>query len=77
MNQEFSYENQPYVAELMKFINANPAKPGLCHVVIEHDDWCSALLGTGPCICRPVVRTANRKERRKLKATSKPSRVSP
>lgn len=71
MSEKFSYENQPYVAEIVKYLSAHPAKPGLHHIITEHDDWCPLLLGTGPCICRPVVRTANRKERRKLKARAK------
>lgn len=72
MSEEFGYENQPYVAELMKFISANPTlKPGLHHIQIGHDEWCPLLLGTGPCICLPVVCSPNRKERRATKKRAK------
>lgn len=68
-NEEYGYENQPYIAELLKFISEHPVTtPGLHHTIVEHDDWCPLLLGTGPCVCRPVVRSPNRKERRRMKA---------
>jgi len=64
----FRYANQPYVAELLK--NAadltEQSTPGVHHVMVVHSAWCPLLLGTGPCICRPVVRKLTRHERRKL-----------
>ena len=70
MSGDYGYPDQPYLAELLRLVAEGQleTRPGLQHVIIEHDDWCPLLLNTGPCICRPVVREPNRKERRKLKA---------
>jgi hypothetical protein len=68
---DYGYLNQPYVEDLLGI----DAKPGeVRHVMIEHDDWCPALLGTGYCVCRPVVRPPNREERRRIaRATTTPA----
>lgn len=67
---DYDYSDQPYLAELLRHVAEGKleTQPGLYHVMIEHDDWCPLLLGTGPCICSPVVRNPNRKERRRLRA---------
>ena len=74
MNDDYSYLNQPYIADLTKA--GATAKPGqIEHVMVEHADWCPLLAGTGLCVCRPIVRKPNRHERRLLKkqyGSSKP-----
>ena len=65
--EQFVAMDQPFVTDLLKRMRELQGKPGLHHTIIEHDDWCPLLLGTGPCICRPVVRSPNRAERRRMK----------
>lgn len=68
-NPEYRYEDQPYIRPLRALGEkiVTTGKPGLHHVVVEHDGWCPALAGAGLCICAPVVRVANRAERRRLR----------
>lgn len=72
---EYSYTDQPYLAELFRYIAEHPPKPGtINHVMIEHDDWCPALLGTGYCICRPAVRPPKREKLRRLRQMERQAR---
>lgn len=65
---KFSYENQPYVPDMLRHALEHPPKPGtINHIMIEHDDWCPILYGTGYCICRPNVRPPKREELRRLR----------
>lgn len=36
--------------------------PGVHHIMVEHDDDCPKLLGTGPCKCDTNVRLARNDE---------------
>lgn len=72
---EYSYTDQPYLAEVFRYIAEHPPKPGsINHIFIEHDDWCPALLGTGYCICRPAVRPPKREELRRLRQMERNAR---
>lgn len=70
----FDYAHQPYVGELLRKTRSGeiPTDPGVRLVIVEHDSWCPKLLGIGPCVCRPIVRNANRKERRALAKGKRP-----
>lgn len=63
---EFDYFDQSYVQDMLRHLA--DIRPGeVRHVMIEHDDWCPALLGTGYCICHPNVRSPKREELRWLR----------
>lgn len=62
----FDYFDQAYVQAMLKRLA--DIRPGeVRHMMIEHADWCPALLGTGYCICRPNVRPPKREELRRLR----------
>ena len=49
-----SYEDSPYLAELMAAGLSLP-RGTIQRVEIQHDDWCDLLNGRGYCNCNPVV----------------------
>ena len=41
-----------YLAEVLSI--AASMEPGTCtRITVLHDDWCSLLIGRGPCDCEP------------------------
>ena len=74
MSEGFGYSDQAYVGELLRKVSSGeiPTRPGVRHVIVEHDSWCPKLLGIGSCVCRPTVRLANRRERRALAKGQRP-----
>ena len=46
------------VEKLLDLIRKGRVRPGVHHILVEHDHWCALLHGVGPCNCDPDIRHA-------------------
>jgi hypothetical protein len=48
-------EGPEYLQRLIEKTLANGIKPGVHHVIVEHDDTCPMINGGTHCTCKPEI----------------------
>lgn len=55
MSKKQSNPKPAYLAKVISQALANGVKPGLTHVIVEHEAQCPMLKGEKRCTCEPEI----------------------